>query len=606
MRSGRLAFVLWAVTSSSVAIGCETQRSYEDGETGGDAGAANDTGAGATPGTGGKGGTGNVAGTGGETQAGGASGKGDSGGEGGTTGAFDASELTLAPTSHDYESVAVDSSSTRVFELENMGDGPTGELTVTLTGSTAFDIDTDSCSGETLAPGESCEVGVTFEPVAAAAVSGELEIGDGDQSVSASLEGSGAWPLQLIVSKSGEALGDGNVTVERDDTAVSCGTSCDVTSTHEEGESVTLTVQPVGKSGYWFTGWAGACSGTARRCTVKMDEARTVTANYAAVNFAFVSSETFSGAIGDGLGVQPYEDHCNRLATAAGINNAAEDAYTAVMADSVSTPAQRLTGARGWIRVDGEPFMDTFSETNVLNALNVAEDGTKAAAGSRTHISLTQAMCTNWTDPEGGYSWGVTSGGPGRWALGTPTGQGACDFELRINCMSKTASVSLALPRPPGSKLIFLSQSALPVGTVTPDAHCEAGKPAGSGAVHALLARVGLSASAFLTAGTTYVRPDNVVVGTGAELSGGTVRSGIWQQGNGTYVSLDGTIPIGLTGAVNLTTAGTNASTANDWTNSSGNAIRGADWADVSRWWISDAGQLVTNAGTHRFYCVEE
>jgi hypothetical protein len=156
-----------------------------------------------------------------------------------------------------------------------------------------------------------------------------------------------------------------------------------------------------------------------------------------------------------------------------------------------------------------------------------------------------------------------------------------------------------------GSKLIFLSQSGLPVGSATPDAHCEAGKPAGAGVVRALLARVGLAASAFLSPTTNYVRPDGVLVGTGAELSARTARSGIWQQGSGAYASLSPTLPPGLTGAANLTDAGTAATTGNDWTTDT-SAIRGADWSDVTNWWSNGITNSVTIAGTHRYYCVEQ
>jgi len=42
---------------------------------------------------------------------------------------------------------------------------------------------------------------------------------------------------------------------------------------------VTLVARP--HKGYWFTGWSGACHGTAPRCTVTMARARQVRANFA-------------------------------------------------------------------------------------------------------------------------------------------------------------------------------------------------------------------------------------------------------------------------------------------------------------------------------------
>ena len=69
---------------------------------------------------------------------------------------------------------------------------------------------------------------------------------------------------------------------------------------------------------------------------------------------------------------------------------------------------------------------------------------------------------------------------------------------------------------------------------------------------------------------------------------------------------MGGTLPLGYTGATNLTTAGTTATTAGDWTDSNGTASRGADYGDVSRWWMSASGSALVNAGTERHYCVEE
>ena len=579
------------------------------GSGGGIAGATGGAGPGGNAGSSAEAGAGGMAGDGGTTSGGGAGDGGQAGNAGmagtagGTTGG---GVLSITPEAHDFGMVAVDGAlPTQTFTIENVGAEASAELSAAIAGPAVFTVSDDDCTGQSLASGETCQVTVRFRPEEGAASSASLDVGDGISSTSADLDGTGGWPLLLTFSRLGAPLGTGDVSIDREGSVLSCGDTCDAQTTHADGETVTLTVQPVGKSGYWFTGWQGACTGQQPTCTVTMDQARSVTANFEAVNFAFVSSETFDGAQGGGLGVRPYEDHCNRLATGAGINNAAGDAYTVVLADSASTPAERLSEARGWVRVDGEPFMDTFSATNVMNALRVTEAGASVGA-VRVLSSSTASACTNWTETETDVTWGLATGGPSRWLLHTPTGPGACGIAQRIYCMSKTASVPVAVPRRPGSKLIYLSASALPVGSVTPDQHCEASKPTGAGTVRALLARVGLAAAAYLSPNVEYVRPDGVVVGTGAELSAGTARSGIWQQGNGTYAVLSATLPQALTGAATPTTAGTAASTANDWSDSTAEALRGADWNDVTRWWSSGSTLEVTAAGTHRTYCVEQ
>ena len=67
-------------------------------------------------------------------------------------------------------------------------------------------------------------------------------------------------------------------------------------------------------------------------------------------------------------------------------------------------------------------------------------------------------------------------------------------------------------PAPPaGSKRIYLTNTPFVVGVDVPDTKCDADKPAGTGAVKALLATTGASASDYLDAGTkhNYTHPEN-------------------------------------------------------------------------------------------------
>jgi len=77
---------------------------------------------------------------------------------------------------------------------------------------------------------------------------------------------------ELTVTKAGTGSG----TVTSNPAGIACGSDC----SHEypAGRTVTLTATASGGSG--FTGWGGACSGTAATCTVTMDAAKAVTANF--------------------------------------------------------------------------------------------------------------------------------------------------------------------------------------------------------------------------------------------------------------------------------------------------------------------------------------
>jgi hypothetical protein len=71
----------------------------------------------------------------------------------------------------------------------------------------------------------------------------------------------------------------GSGSVESQPAGIRCGSSC--SASFENGGTVTLSATP--ELGARFTGWGGACSGTASTCTVSMSAARTVTAGFTAL-----------------------------------------------------------------------------------------------------------------------------------------------------------------------------------------------------------------------------------------------------------------------------------------------------------------------------------
>jgi uncharacterized repeat protein (TIGR02543 family) len=96
----------------------------------------------------------------------------------------------------------------------------------------------------------------------------------------------------LTVAGSGK--GSGNVTGNIG--AINCP-SANCTAAFDGGTSVTLTALPA--SGSTFTGWTGACSGSATTCVVAMNSNQTVTANFV------ISSTTYPITVsnaGNGFG----------------------------------------------------------------------------------------------------------------------------------------------------------------------------------------------------------------------------------------------------------------------------------------------------------------
>ncbi len=76
----------------------------------------------------------------------------------------------------------------------------------------------------------------------------------------------------LTVSRQGTGSG----TVTSTPAGINCGSTC--SASYAAGTSVTLIAQAA--SGSSFTGWSGACNGTASSCNVSMSSARSVTASF--------------------------------------------------------------------------------------------------------------------------------------------------------------------------------------------------------------------------------------------------------------------------------------------------------------------------------------
>ncbi|WP_243337134.1 InlB B-repeat-containing protein [Anaeromyxobacter soli] len=94
--------------------------------------------------------------------------------------------------------------------------------------------------------------------------------------------------------------GDGVGTVTSTPAGISCGVTC--SADFAAGTSVTLTAQPA--SGSIFSGWSGACAGTAPTCTVSMDAARTVAASFSLASYPLTVELSGSGqgtVTGDGI-----------------------------------------------------------------------------------------------------------------------------------------------------------------------------------------------------------------------------------------------------------------------------------------------------------------
>src|SRR5205823_1785258 len=105
---------------------------------------------------------------------------------------------TTSPGTFDFGAVKVGDTPSQTFTLTNSGGSAPGALTITFSGSAAFSITSDACTGTSLGPRKSCAVTVEYAPTAAGASDTATLTATGKKpsgrSASITLTGSGAVP----------------------------------------------------------------------------------------------------------------------------------------------------------------------------------------------------------------------------------------------------------------------------------------------------------------------------------------------------------------------------------------------------------------------------
>ena len=326
-----------------------------------------------------------------------------------------------------------------------------------------------------------------------------------------------------------------------------------------------------------------------------MNDSKLAAPNFAAIgaNLVFATSNFIPANLG-GLGA--YDIACNGVASDAGINNGANNAYVAWMSTPTFSASTRLTATGSFERVDGTLF--AASKMSLLSgqvraAPNLDELG-RLVIGDSFWTGTTGAGaangqdCAGWTEaflPDGGIRFmvrGIANAGPVDWTEGG--GNHTCNNTgTRVFCMQNTSNATITPPTIPtaGKRLFRSSPVARPSSVGNADTTCTtqavaAGLP---GTYRALLASSTVSAATnALVDNTVYYRVDGTRVGSGAEIKALAIpfalSAGIWQLANGTYTAPGGApdmSPI-WTGATSVTAlAFTTGMTSNcsNWTSSS-------------------------------------
>ena len=535
---------------------------------------------------------------------------------------------TLSPTSttNAFNDVSVGNSSSKyTWTITNMGDVATSALTFVNTNATSFPVTSNTCTGTLLPPMGSCSVILGFTPTTAGATSAALTVSaTTGGSVSLTATGNGQWLVTVTPPT------NAGTRVQTTDGRINCPGTC--SAGYNNTTSVSFQALTNNGSGFHFEGWTAPspcnADGTGAKCVSTITSNTTATAVFSPIdaNLVFVSSAFYRADLG---GVGPYDTACNTLATAAGINNVAGNAFRAWISTASSAANARITATGGFRRMDSTIFaasklalqlgfvraplfLDEFGR-RVTNGLSTWT-GTDTAGNHRASQD-----CAGWTSASAVVflDRGRVEGGPGLFTAGTG-GHTCSNTTTRISCFQSTSSVNLAAdPIPMGGKVAFVAPPwGVAGGLAGADAHCNANKPTGFDTAayvyRAFMATATASAASRLPVGTSYYSPSGTFIGTSDALKNTTdtnrlanLNTGLWQQNGTVYIA--GDAASAWTGAgCSGNCIGTNVTTCSNWTSNGAlaNALVGRV-ASAGSDFFDGFGPSACNAMRH-VYCFQQ
>jgi hypothetical protein len=342
-------------------------------------------------------------------------------------------------------------------------------------------------------------------------------------------------------------------------------------------------------------------------------------------NVAFITSSKFSTSQIGGL------SGADALCSTAATNGHLSGHFVALLSTSTVNAKDRLAAngltARGWVGWDGLPFGDRVTDVlpggQVLYPLQLDESGHAVDPGDYVWTgTLTDgtrggtSQCNDWQQDStttDDTMVGSPGGGPGVW---TGYSQAGCNNSAHLYCFQVDYQNPISLPTPAsGAKLMYLTQALFEPGQSVSggsglgaaNSLCDMEKPSGVTSVLAFIAGGVNSPGALLNGNTTYVRPDGVVLGTGADFEAGALpRSGIWQHASGSY-ALENMNSGVWTGSANPASLGTSTTTCSEWSSiGQAGGIHGF-FGVLSKWWdYSGSGFGGSCAPTYNLYCVQQ
>jgi hypothetical protein len=324
-------------------------------------------------------------------------------------------------------------------------------------------------------------------------------------------------------------------------------------------------------------------------------------------NIVFVTST--SSRLADLGGLAGADTTCNQLAMMAGLSGT----YVAWMSDAGTTAVSRLGSARGWIRRDGKPIVDSISDLvagKMLYPILLTETGTAltgqfgiitATNGSGAHVE----DCTGFTSTASSalMMTGIASQTFTTW---TENFAGGCDQSLPMYCFGIDKSAQLQYPAAIGRRAFVTAASWPPSGgTSGADTTCQAAADAKTlgGTWRALIATTTVSAaSRFSATGSPWVRLDGIPLAPTPDvlLNGQVLDAPLNLTETGSY---RGSNPA-QTGATSTTALGAANSTCLDWSDATGaNTQRVGLLNSITLYFSTPIFQTCSSGG--QLYCLE-
>jgi len=260
-------------------------------------------------------------------------------------------------------------------------------------------------------------------------------------------------------------------------------------------------------------------------------------------------------------GIAGADTECASRAAAAGITGN----FVAWLSTSVQPAADRLAGARGWIRTDGRPFVDSVADllsSRLLNSAAADETGVLIPDGSYviTGTANDGTALSTCNDYQAGGMYGTYGLAHDGWSTWTYFINSGCGLAGNIYCFQIDHARPLtALPPPQRYAFVSAGMYAPGSGLAGADALCTSDANASllPGSYRALLATNTATAASRFTLGVPWGRPDGVIVLDDLTQA----LAPISEQADGTVV------PGGYVwvGAATPQTIGSNATTCNNW-----------------------------------------